>query len=64
MRRRSGLGILLVLCILTGMLLEPAEQVQAKKRNFLTILPRPTAGDWVRIQGTRNRPDPGREDGS
>ncbi len=32
MRRRSGLGILLVLCILTGMLLEPAEQVQAKKK--------------------------------
>ncbi len=34
MRRRSGLGILLVLCILTGMLLEPAEQVQAKKETF------------------------------
>lgn len=32
MRRRSGLGILLVLCILTGMLLEPAERVQAKKK--------------------------------
>lgn len=32
MRRRSGLGILLVFCILTGMLLEPAEQVQAKKK--------------------------------
>ena len=32
MRRRSGLGILLVLCILTGILLEPAEQVQAKKK--------------------------------
>ena len=32
MRRRSGLGILLVLCILTGMFLEPAEQVQAKKK--------------------------------
>ncbi len=32
MRRQSGLGILLVLCILTGMLLEPAERVQAKKK--------------------------------
>ena len=32
MRRRSGLGILLVLCILAGMFLEPAEQVQAKKK--------------------------------
>lgn len=32
MRRRSGLGILLVLCILAGMLLEPSEQVQAKKK--------------------------------
>ena len=32
MRRRSGLGILLVFCILTGMLLEPAEPVQAKKK--------------------------------
>lgn len=32
MRRRSGLGILLIFCILTGMLLEPAEQVRAKKK--------------------------------
>lgn len=32
MRRRSGLGILLVFCILAGMFLEPAEQVQAKKK--------------------------------
>ena len=29
MRRRSGLGILLVFCILAGMFLKPAEQVQA-----------------------------------
>lgn len=32
MRRRSGLGILLVFCILAGMFLEPAEQGQAKKK--------------------------------